>query len=390
MNKNTPLLSIVIPTKNRYDTLLLVLDSIIAIKDPELEIVVQDNSDDNKKVLNYLARIQDNRIKYFYSTESISQTGNSDLAVKHSTGEFVCFIGDDDGVMPYIIKITQWMKKNGVECIRGLKPGYFWPKMNLTVTSTNETGFVRIKNNFNYKINKIEGQQMLNKALSFGGTSILGLPVLYHGIVSRKILNKIYTKTKSFFPGPSPDMANAVALCLVLKSYYYLDFPIIISGKSVHSIGGKGILHQHINRLEDVEHLPKTTVLEWNNRIPKYWTGPTIWAASMLKSLSRMGNPNLGERMNYPFLYANIYLFHYNHRKTIFSGFEYKYRGTSFYTYLFYLFLKRSYFYIKNRVNHPGTSKYSGISNIQQAIDCIYSNHIDMNKILKLNTHEIQ
>ena len=44
----TPLLSIVIPTKNRQKYALSIIQTILSIKDYALELVIQDNSDTNE------------------------------------------------------------------------------------------------------------------------------------------------------------------------------------------------------------------------------------------------------------------------------------------------------------------------------------------------------
>ena len=47
----SPLLSIVVPTKNRYYYLLKLIELVESIGSPELELVIQDNSDDNDEFL---------------------------------------------------------------------------------------------------------------------------------------------------------------------------------------------------------------------------------------------------------------------------------------------------------------------------------------------------
>ena len=53
-------------------------------------------------------------MKYYYTKEQISVKENSDLAILHSSGEYVCFIGDDDGVSRHILKVVKYMRKNGI------------------------------------------------------------------------------------------------------------------------------------------------------------------------------------------------------------------------------------------------------------------------------------
>ena len=62
------LLSIIIPTKNRYNYLLPCLETLKLFDEKEVEIVVHDNSDDNKLIIDYLNNNHFSNLKYFYSS----------------------------------------------------------------------------------------------------------------------------------------------------------------------------------------------------------------------------------------------------------------------------------------------------------------------------------
>lgn len=361
------LLSIIIPTKNRYITLLPLLDYLTTISSEILEIVVQDNSDDNKLITTYLTTNKDKRISYYHTTQKLSQTGNSDQAVLNAKGEYICFIGDDDGVMPYIVEVVQWMKKENIEVVKSYKPNYSWPGLQSTYMETDKTGVLKHKD-FTYKTIEVNLKEVLNHNLSRGGAAINKLPCLYHGIVSKRVLEKIYTKTKSFFPGPSPDMANAIALCFFANKFVYTHFPVVVSGKSSSSIGGKGVLHQHVAKIDDVKHLPENTKREWTTKIPKFWTGPTIWAESVVKSLEACGQKEKIKKLNFTHLYAYLMVFNFAQRKQLFDGFKYNFFNLSFIFYVIKLFLYRVYIFFLNRTGLNGIKTHNNIKNIGDAI----------------------
>jgi len=365
-----PLLSIIIPTKNRYHTLFSIVDTIISFNELLIEIVIQDNSDDNSSALEFIQkREQNNSLKYFYSAEKLSVIENSDLAVLNSTGEYVCFIGDDDGVMPYIVDVVEWMKQNGIKALKSFKPNYYWPDQKSNYLSNNTSGNLKIKN-FDYTIKKISTKKALDFTLNRGGTSMEMLPCLYHGIVERKVLEAIFEKCNTYFPGPSPDMANAIALTKFIDEYIYVDFPVAISGKSVKSTGGQGVLHKHISKIEDVSHLPKSTSKFWSNSIPKYWTGPTIWAESVLKAMENCEMGYSDTKFNYEYLYATLYVFNYENRKLIFKDFKHSILTFDFCVSYFYIFLNRVRIFFKNRFS-SSIEKFSNIKNIGEAIKLI-------------------
>lgn len=377
------LLSIIIPTKNRYSTLLPVLSYLKTIEGEEFEIIVQDNSDDNTKALEFLKNGNNEKIKYYYSNEQFSQTGNSDNAVKNATGKYICFIGDDDGVMPYVLSVVKWMNRNQIEAVKSYKPFYQWPGLPISLLDKNIINGSIKGRKFSYNIRQLNCERGLLNLLKKGGADMSLVPCLYHGIVSKKVLDRIHIKTGSYFPGPSPDMANAVSVSLEISDFYYLDFPLIISGRSIHSIGGQGVLHNHVAQIKDVEHLPKNTVDEWTDKIPKYWTGETIWAESAIKALNKYKKLDLVNKFNYNHLYARIVLFNPGIRKTIFSNFPYP-----VYTFTFLLsftkqFIVRVYLIIKDRVLGKKALFQDNLKDIATAIAYI-ENNVDKSRIDKL------
>ena len=134
-NTDAPLLSVVITIRNRQEYAILCVESILRIQDPDLEVVVQDNSD-TRELEELLSRnVQDSRLRYSYTPTPLSFIGNFDAAVRLATGEYVCFIGDDDGINPEILEATRWAKDNEID---SLKPAsgvhYIWPETGMPST----------------------------------------------------------------------------------------------------------------------------------------------------------------------------------------------------------------------------------------------------------------
>lgn len=364
------LLSIIIPTKNRYTTLFSVVDMILSFDlNDDIEIVIQDNSDDNKEALDFTAqRVNYSNLKYFHSSENLSVIGNSDKAVLNSTGEFVCFIGDDDGVIPNIVEVTKWMKANNYKALKSYKPSYYWPNQKSNYLSNDTSGVFKYKKWKENSFKIIKTNEALDFTLKHGGVSIKLLPCLYHGIVERKILNLIYHKANTFFPGPSPDMANAVALTQVIDSYVFVKYPVVISGKSINSGGGLGVLHQHVARIEDMGHLPKETSTNWDKRIPKYWTGPTIWAESVIKALEIFQNKEAVKKLNFEYLYAYLDVFYKKQSKEIFKGFVIN-KSLKFSKLKCDIFILRIRVFILNRIG--SVKQVNNLKNIQSAVEFV-------------------
>ena len=84
-----PLLSFVVPTKNRYLYLYSLINQIASFNDERIELVIQDNSENNQEILEFLNLNKYSFISYYWDNKSLTMTENSDLAVEHAKGEYV-------------------------------------------------------------------------------------------------------------------------------------------------------------------------------------------------------------------------------------------------------------------------------------------------------------
>ena len=307
------LLSIIIPTKNRYEYLKECINTLVSLKSDDLEIIIQDNSDNNDEIIEFMQHINRRNIKYYYSSAELSQTENSDLALSHTTGEYCCYIGDDDTVTEALIDITKYLKYKKIQaCVCDMST-YHWadvvfegkkkPSLSLNI----EKGFLK----------KLSSKETLQNVLSYGVQDIKFLPRVYHGVIAKNVLDEIFERTGSYFPGPSPDMANAISASLLIDEYVYVRAPLIISGYSYKSASGLGLRGQHKGKLSNIKQLPKDAENKWSSRIPKIWLGYTVWPESAEKAFERMGYEKRIQEINYIAMEAKIYLRYKEYRNMI-------------------------------------------------------------------------
>ena len=125
-----PLVSIIIPTRNRQTYTDKTLRTILSYKSP-IEIIVQDNSDDNTLADMIADILDDDHVIYHHINNRIAGVDNYNIAAQYATGEFFCAIGDDDIVLPNIIDCAVWMKRNQIDAVLPSKQStYFWPDEN--------------------------------------------------------------------------------------------------------------------------------------------------------------------------------------------------------------------------------------------------------------------
>lgn len=308
MASSGTILSIAIPTKERFQYLEPFLTYFLSSLRTDFEIIIQDNSVHNEAATTYLTANTDSRIRYFHDAEPLSVVENCDRAIKHTTGEFVIMIGDDDAVSLEIFDFLSKAKNQRYDAFLFPKPLYVWPGVSAKALASNFSGRLTLTAPTGV-LHDINVHLELNKVLDAGGTSLEQLPKLYHGMVKRSALQSVYDVAGSFFPGPSPDMANAVALAGSVKSMAYFDSPLIMSGTSKESGAGAGAAGMHIGEVKNQAHLPADTADQWSSDVPFYWSGSTIYAESCLKALEATHQTIALKRFNFVFLYARCLVF---------------------------------------------------------------------------------
>jgi glycosyltransferase involved in cell wall biosynthesis len=378
-----PILSIVVPTKNRYFYLQNFVNSFVAFDSKEIELIIQDNSDiQSVEFLSYLKKIDDARIKYSYRNDWLSVVGNCDLGIDSASGEYVCMLGDDDGMLFDVsLDVVRFSKKNNFDAININKAEYYWPDTSHAVWKNLLSGNIFYKD-YAFKTKMISVENELLKVLQEGAASSLrSLPRVYHGFVKREKLNELKIISGSFFPGPSPDMANAIGLSSIVKILVEIDVPAIISGHSKTSGGGMGAEKKHHGSIESQSFLPKDTSKLWCEKIPKFWSGATIYAESAKEALRRTNNP-YQSKLNFAYLWAFCLVFESNYFKKIIPVILKKPFFIPFVLFhSFNLIIFRGFNFLKNYFKFNSKSKLSiPANNIYQAQ--LILNNLLGNKIL--------
>ena len=307
-----PLISILIATKNRQKYCLSAVKSILVLPDRNIEVVVQDNSD-NTELLHMLEPyINDNRLKYRYTPPPFSSIDNFNAAIELATGEYVCLIGDDDGINPEIISAAAWAKANNIDCLVGnLKANYRWE-------NTGEKKFLHIKvvsnsliiGDFNGTAKKVDPKVSLKKLVQNGCTNYMefDFPKLYHGVVKREIFEQLKLETGAYLKGLSPDIYAAIALSLKINQFIVVDYPLTIPGVcSLSSSIQEGEQKTNSKDLESAPHLrDRKTPYNWEENVPRIYCVQTIWADSAFAAFKEFKRDDLLQDFDVYKLCANI------------------------------------------------------------------------------------
>lgn len=286
-----PLLSIIIPTKNRQYTAIHAVASALNIVSDQIEVVVQDCSDDNK--LHDLLKASfkdDRRIKYFYSNNKPSLTENWNLAISNTNGKYLIGIGDDDAVLSSCLDVVNWMNEHNIDTTLSMHITYIWKDAYVGSISNSRLSF---SNNISGEIFKVDLPTEINKkALNCGFGYTEDLPNLYHGIVRKSLLDTHKERCGYYLSSSSFDVYNAIMLSAYTDSFYYIDYPLTIRG-----VSGKSNANRIIKKQSHL-HLQEFKELYVPENLPKIFNSEVSIAESAIVALQDIGRGDLVERMN--------------------------------------------------------------------------------------------
>lgn len=314
-----PILSIIIPTRNRSNYLIHSIGSILKIIDFDFELVIHDTSDneDFGKLLSL--KYQDKRLRYFYTKPPLSFSETFNKSVALSNGEYVCIIGDDDGVNPEIVHAAKWAKKQSIDALTPtLNTFYWWPDFKLKYYKNNDSSHLKIKP-FTGKYILLNAQSELILSAKNAFQDFSKLPKIYNGLIKRSCLDNVFNRTGSFFFGSSPDISGALTAATFVKSFCLLDYPLIIVGSSANSGSGKSAMKKHVGSLEG-DPQTKAFATNWPKEIPSFYSVQTVWAQSAVIGLTSIGRFDILKSFNAPLLHAQCFTYNPRYFALIFCN----------------------------------------------------------------------
>jgi hypothetical protein len=300
-----PLLSIHIPTKNRYDTLVPVVDSILElIDDPRIEVVVQDNSPINAAAGPSILASPDARLSYEHRPVSVPVIDNTIRAIERAQGTYLLFIGDDDVVAPDVLRDVERLERSGLTCLSYTNAYYWWNSVEFHHRDRyRHPCALWLPIGADGRVEVLSSEENRRMVLANGAASYYRLPRLYHGLVHRSVLEEIRERTGTYLPGTSPDLTLALSISLVVDEYLYANHPSTVFGASRNSGGGRTVARSHHGRIEDQAHLPAGIAERWSKDLPPYWSEYTVYPQTAMEVLQAFGS---GERVNLEASYAAL------------------------------------------------------------------------------------
>lgn len=262
-----PFFSVIIPTRNRYETLRHTMRTVLGQGFQPFELIISDNSDEEflpRKEL-IADQLMDQRVRYFRTPSLLSMTDSWEFAISKAEGEYLILFGDDDGLVPDALEnIAGIIRETGREAVSWSRIEYSWPEREplevvanlLVIPYTGKTGL-------------IESEKYIREIINYEADYRL-LPMFYNSAISRKLIARLKEKVGRVFNASSPDVFTGYAFAHMLGHFLTIGQPLSINGVSARS---NGAVHHNHNKLKD-EHwqLLKRSAIRWPAELPEFYT----------------------------------------------------------------------------------------------------------------------
>ena len=224
-----PLITVIIPTRERSDVLYHSLKTLTAQKYEDLRIIVSDNASKDR-TSEVVKSFNDARIQYINPGKRISMSHNWEFALSHVREGWVGFLGDDDGFLPGALNnVAAAIISTDCKAIRYSTCNYTWPGVGASSSGRMQ---VPLTSGFATR----SSTKWIGKVLS-GVTSYTELPTLYNGgFAEVEFLKSLYRNDK-FFHSCTPDVYSGLVIAEQSEDYLRAFEPIAVNGASRHSNG---------------------------------------------------------------------------------------------------------------------------------------------------------
>jgi glycosyltransferase involved in cell wall biosynthesis len=277
--------TIIVPTRERCDTLEHTLRSCLANDYENLTILVSDN-DSRDRTREVVSSTGDSRMVYVNPGKRLDMMNHWEFALSHVHEGYVTIVGDDDGVLPNAVsEINRVIDFTGCDAVAWRKAEYGWP--NNIIPEYRDLLAVPVSG----KMIVTSSRKVLSDLVRFR-IAYNRLPCLYNAVVSTKTIQNVRERTGGrFFASMTPDAYSGIAIAAVTRRYLFSHRPFSVNGASRHS-NGVSQMNQALDPAPFRQYLSElTTKLEANLVLCPAIN--VLVADSLLKAHRALGEPSL-------------------------------------------------------------------------------------------------
>ncbi len=237
MTSSKPLISVLVPTRDRPDLLRLCLSSLLP-QQADFEVIVSDNFTRSSAALEVEALGADARFRYLRPPNPLTMADNWEFAFQHARGDLIVTLIDKTLLLPSALaRLTAAAQTSNAEIFSwwsdfyvpvdeaiGYEQGYYSPQYRATLPT------------------QLDAQQCLSDRLSFAtpiaqeGTKYFTAKPCF-GAYRRALTARIAEKTGRLFHPSSPDFTTGIMALALTSTVYDMGRPLLLSILSERSNG---------------------------------------------------------------------------------------------------------------------------------------------------------
>ena len=232
--------TVIIPTRDRCETLPYTLQSCLAQTYENFSIIVSDNAsqDETRQIV---ASFDHPRLRYINPGRRLSMSANFDFALSAAEGDgFVTCIGDDDGLMPGALQAAALLiQRHGGLPLACPSVYYGWPGLPDVRTANRMHMFFAAEQ---YEVR--DSRETIQRRICFSDGKeryVWGLPGIYRGFVPLALVRS-GVQNGRYIHSVTPDAYSAFLTALQAGQYLFTNRPLFIEGVSAKSNGASQAL----------------------------------------------------------------------------------------------------------------------------------------------------
>lgn len=231
--------TVIIPTRDRCETLGPALRTCLEQDYPNLQVIVSDNCSTDATA-DVVAQYQAPNLTYLRTKRRLSMADNFEFALSHVEDGFLMFIGDDDGLLPDAVSyVARLQQSTGLLAISGSNAEYCWPNFP-DASRANALKWQTSRDRAEIR----SSREWVRRCMAFRETYTFEMPKVYHGFVHKQVIDRARSGGR-FFHSITPDAYSAFAIAFFVDEFVYSHRPFTIGGASGRSNGvstmdGKG------------------------------------------------------------------------------------------------------------------------------------------------------
>lgn len=220
-----PLISILIPTRNRPELAELAIEAALEASDEDCEVVVADNGDAPLRI-----PASNRRLRHLRPEGVLSMPENWERALRAARGEWVMLLADKYVLVPRGVELLRSLATPQTEAVTyayGVLRQQLNPENDCRTDSLRRAGGHLT---WPAGVGNVCMRDAKPSLASIYATARYprDCPMLYTALVRRSLLERAARRTGVFFVGPAPDVCSALQILAESDAYVETEWPVVM------------------------------------------------------------------------------------------------------------------------------------------------------------------